>query len=57
MNSTFLLSGGAGRIITAIPALEKYAKNHPEDDFNVLIYGWENLYWNHPFLQSRTYGV
>lgn len=57
MNSTFLLSGGAGRIITAIPALEKYHKNNPEDDFRVLIYGWENLYWNHPLLQSRTYGV
>lgn len=57
MNSTFLLSGGAGRIITAIPALEKYAKNNPNDDFNVLIYGWENLYWNHPLLQQKTFGV
>lgn len=57
MNTTFLLSGGAGRIITAIPALEKYYRQNPEDDFKVLIYGWENLYWNHPILQSRTYGV
>lgn len=57
MNSTFLLSGGAGRVITAIPALEKYARNNPEDDFNVLIYGWENLYWNHPLLQSKTYSA
>lgn len=57
MNTTFLLSGGAGRIITATPALEKYHRSNPEDDFKVLIYGWENLYWNHPILQSRTYGV
>ena len=57
MNTTFLLSGGAGRIITATPALEKYARLNPEDDFKVLIYGWENLYWNHPLLQSKTYGV
>jgi len=57
MNSVFLLSGGAGRVITAIPALEKYHRLNPDDDFKVLIYGWENLYWNHPLLQNRTYGV
>ena len=57
MNTTFLLSGGAGRIIAAIPALEKYHRLNPHDDFRVVIYGWESLYWNHPVLQSRTYGV
>lgn len=57
MNTTFLLSGGAGRIICAVPALEKYARLNPCDDFQVIIYGWENLYWNHPLLQNRTYGV
>lgn len=57
MNTTFLLSGGAGRIIAAIPALEKFHRLNPTDDFKVLIYGWENLYWNHPSLQPRTYGV
>ena len=57
MNTTFLLSGGAGRIITAIPALEKFAKLNPDNDFKVMIYGWENLYWNHPLLQSKTFGV
>jgi len=57
MNSVFLLSGGAGRIIAAIPALEKYHRLNPDDDFKVLIYGWENLYWNHPLLQQRTYSV
>lgn len=57
MNTTFILSGGAGRIISAIPALEKFHRLNPNDDFKVLIYGWENLYWNHPILQHRTYGV
>lgn len=57
MNTTFLLSGGAGRIIAAIPALEKFHRLNPINDFKVLIYGWENLYWNHPLLQSKTYGV
>jgi hypothetical protein len=57
MNTTFLISGGAGRVVAAIPALEKYHRLNPYDDFRVIIYGWENLYWNHPLLQSRTYGV
>ena len=57
MNSTFFLNGGAGRIITAIPALEKFARLNPDNDFKVIVHGWENLYWNHPLLQQRTYGI
>jgi hypothetical protein len=57
MNTTFLISGGAGRVIAAIPALEKFHRLNPNDDFKVLIYGWESLYWNHPVLQHRTYSV
>lgn len=58
MRSTaFMISGGAGRVITAIPALEKYARLNPNDDFKVIVHGWENLYWNHPLLQPRTYGI
>ena len=57
MNTTFFLSGGAGRIITAIPALEKFARLNPNDDFKVIVHGWENLYWNHPLLQQKTYGI
>jgi len=56
-NTVFLLSGGAGRIISAIPALEKYHRLNPQDDFKVLIYGWESLYWGHPILQERTFSV
>lgn len=56
-NTTFLISGGAGRVIAAIPALEKYARLNPDDDFNVLIHGWHELYWSHPILQDRTFDV
>ena len=56
-NTTFLISGGAGRVITAEPALSKYARLNPDDDFKVLVYGWENLFWSHPILQQRTFGV
>lgn len=57
MNTTFLIDGGAGRLVTAIPALEKYAINNPQDDFRVLTAAWEELYWNHPLLQNRTFNV
>jgi len=57
MNKTFIINGGAGRVITAIPALEKYHKQNPEDDFRVIVHGWESLYWSHPVLQQRTIGV
>jgi hypothetical protein len=57
LNTTFMIDGGAGRLITAIPALEKYARLNPNDDFRVLTAAWENLYWSHPLLQNRTYNV
>lgn len=57
MNTTFVIDGGAGRVITAIPALEKYAMNNPDDDFRVLTAAWENLLWSHPLLQNRTFNI
>lgn len=57
MNTTFIIDGGAGRLITAIPALEKYAINNPDDDFRVLTAAWESLYWAHPILQNRTFNI
>jgi ADP-heptose:LPS heptosyltransferase len=57
MMTTFVLDGGAGRLIAAIPALEKYAANNPQDDFRILTASWEELYWAHPVLQNRTYNI
>lgn len=57
LETTFVIDGGAGRLITAIPALEKYARLNPHDDFRVLTAAWENLYWSHPLLQNRTYNM
>lgn len=57
MNTTFILDGGAGRIINAIPALEKYEKLNPKDDFRVIVHGWEALFWSHPTLQKRVFGA
>lgn len=53
----FYIDGGAGRVITAIPALLKYAKNNPDSDWAVLVPAWDYLYWGIPELQDRTYGI
>jgi hypothetical protein len=57
MNTTFIINGGAGRVIAAIPALEKFHKLNPKNDFRVIVHGWQDLYWSHPLLQSRTVGI
>ena len=32
-NSAIFLNGGAGRMISSIPALENFEKENPNDDF------------------------
>lgn len=51
----FHLDGGAGRVICALPALEKYAKKNK--DFTVLIGGWDSLTYGNRLLQDKTYGM
>ena len=53
--TVFHIDGGAGRVIAAIPALLKYHKNNPEDDFKVLVHGWDSLLWGIPELQDRVF--
>lgn len=53
----FYIDGGAGRVLTAIPALLKYHRLNPTADWAVLIPAWDFLYWGIPELQDRTYGV
>lgn len=48
-----MIDGGAGRAIAAIPALIKYAKKN--DDFAVLVHGWDTLYWGISELQDKTF--
>lgn len=51
----FNIDGGAGRVIAAIPALEKYDRLNPDTDWGVLIHGWDNLVWGNKLLQDRTF--
>lgn len=49
------LDGGFGRIITSIPALLKYHKNHPDEEWYITIPGWDFVMWGFPELQERTF--
>ena len=53
MKKLFFIDGGAGRAIASIPAFLKYAKKH--DDFAILVYGWDSLYWGIPELQDKVF--
>lgn len=55
MTTIIALDGGFGRIITAIPALLKYYKNHPDEEWYITIPGWDFITWGFPELQERTF--
>lgn len=55
MTTIIALDGGLGRIITAIPALLKYHKNHPDEEWYITIPGWDFITWGFPELQDRTF--
>jgi hypothetical protein len=55
MTTIISLDGGLGRIITAIPALLKYSKNHPDEEWYIMIPGWDFITWGFPELQERTF--
>lgn len=57
MKKIFWIDGGAGRAVAAIPALLKYGKLNPDQEWAVLVAGWDFLYWGIPELQDRTYGI
>lgn len=57
MKKVFMIDGGAGRVIAAIPALLKYHKSNPNNDWAIIIGGWDNLLWGIPELQDRTYSM
>jgi len=57
MRTVFVIDGGAGRVMAAVPALLKFAKKNPQDDFRVCIHGWDTLLWGIPELQDKTFNI
>lgn len=55
LSKAFFINGGAGRVVCSIPALEKYAANHRDDDFIIVSESWEELYKGSISLRDRVY--
>jgi hypothetical protein len=53
MKTIFMIDGGAGRAIAAIPALIKYSKKN--QDFGIMVHGWDTLYWGIPELHDKVF--
>lgn len=55
MKKVIMIDGGAGRVISAIPALKKFVRNNPSVDTKVVIGGWDSLLWGIPELQDISF--
>lgn len=56
-SKAFFLNGGIGRILCAIPALEKYAEESGDKDFLVICEGAVDILKGHPVLDAKTYDI
>jgi hypothetical protein len=56
-SKAFFLNGGIGRILCAIPALEKYAEESSDKDFLVICEGAVDILKGHPVLDQKTYDI
>jgi len=54
-STAFYINGGIGRVICAIPALEKFSKLNPNDDFIIFSEFQYEAFSGHPTLHSRCY--
>ena len=52
-SKAFFVNGGAGRVISSIPAFEKYAENN--DDFIIVCEGGTDFFKGHPTLDGKVY--
>lgn len=55
MKTIITIDGGIGRALTALPALLYFAEKNKEEQFYVMIHGWDFLSWGFPQLQNRTF--
>ncbi len=56
-SKAFFINGGAGRMITSVPALEPYEKESGDKDFIIVCEGGTDVFKGHPTLDARTYDV
>lgn len=56
-SKAFFINGGAGRMISAIPALELYEKESGDKDFIIVCEGGTDVFKGHPTLDDRTFDI
>tara|TARA_B100001287_G_C22614638_1_gene496914 strand:+ start:104 stop:1171 length:1068 start_codon:yes stop_codon:yes gene_type:complete len=54
-STAFYINGGAGRVISSIPAFINYEKDNPDDDFIIVCEGGMDFYKGHPTLHKRAF--
>jgi uncharacterized protein (UPF0262 family) len=55
MTSIIWIDGGIGRVIASIPAVLKYHRNHPDEEWYIMIPGWDFVMWGFAELQQRVF--
>jgi hypothetical protein len=56
-SKAFFVNGGAGRMITSIPAFEKYEQESEDKDFIIVCEGGTDVFKGHPTLDNRAYDI
>jgi len=56
-NTVIMIDGGAGRVISALPAIERYIELNPEKNVKVFVYGWDFVVFGNKKLQNITYNI
>jgi len=54
-DTAFFINGGAGRVVCSIPALEKFAEEHPDNNFIIVCEGGTDFFKGHPILHAKAY--
>ena len=55
MKKVFMIDGGIGRVVAAIPALLKYIELNPSHEIKIRVGAWDSMYWSIPELQNITF--
>lgn len=55
MKTIITIDGGLGRALTALPALLYFAEKHQDEEFYIMIHGWDYVSWGFSQLQNRTF--
>jgi ADP-heptose:LPS heptosyltransferase len=56
-SKAFFVNGGAGRMVSSIPAFEKYQEESDDKDFIIVCEGGSEIFKGHPTLEDRVFDI